>query len=137
ASLVAQYGSRNVGIEANGYPAVPVVDPWLHQPDPWYLLHDYKPSVNRGVTDAVADITAYAHRCASGYHKLVIAGYSQGADVVRRALARISSQTYSSTLSVQVTIYGDPNFNPAEDITFGSGGIDENGSFRQVIGVGR
>lgn len=139
--LVKEYGARHVGLEANAYPAVPVTDPWVHLPDLWYLLHDYKPSVNRGVADAVADIKGYARKCHRGDHALVIAGYSQGADVARRALARINpTQTFSvgMRVSLSVLLFGDPNFNPAErDLPPYDGTADEQGSFQSREGVGR
>jgi hypothetical protein len=129
ADLVAEYGSTKVGLEANGYPAAPIVDPWFKKLDPYYLLHDYKPSVMHGVADAVADITAYANKCRKGYHTLVVAGYSQGADVVRRAMARIPYSSFPSRMTVQVVLFGDPNFSPSENFAFGD--------YHQVEGAGR
>ena len=138
--LKALYGAKNVGLEADGYPAVAVVDPWLHLPDLWYLVHDYKPSLMGGIADATADIKAYAHKCRHGDHLLVVAGYSQGADVVRRAMAVIPRSSFSAGMSVQVIMFGDPNFSPKEDLNYHpyTGNIDEQGNFNQAdIGVGR
>jgi hypothetical protein len=135
--LVAEYGVQNVGLESNGYPAVPVVNPWTHLPDPYYLLHDYKPSVLRGVKDAVADIKALASRCKSQSMTLVVAGYSQGADVTRRALAQVPPSGLSNKF-VMTLLFGDPNFSPREDLwSNATNPIIENGDFYQAEGAGR
>jgi Cutinase len=135
--FIARYGSQNVGLEANGYPAAAVINPWTNTPDPYKLAHDYKPSLLRGVKDAVADIKAFASKCGTGIHRtLVIAGYSQGADVVRRAMAQIPSSSLSVYLDVQILLFGDPNFSPAEDYDAG-GRVYEYGDYHQVVGSGR
>lgn len=138
--LQLKYGAGNVGLMANGYPAVPVTNPWTHGPGFKRLILDYKPSVLRGVADAVADITGYFNQCGgSGYLTLVVAGYSQGADVVRRALAQIPPSSVPYGFSVQTILLGDPNFDPQEDFTFGSLQLmSEHGAYApDKIGRGR
>jgi hypothetical protein len=134
--FIARYGSKNVGLEANGYPAVAVINPWTNKPDPYKLLHDYKPSVLRGVKDAVADIKAFASKCGAGVHTLIIAGYSQGADVVRRAMAQIPASSLPPSLFRQIILFGDPNFSPAEDYD-SHGKVYEYGDYHQQVGKGR
>jgi Mg-chelatase subunit ChlD len=70
-------------------------------------LLDYKHSVDAGVTNLVKVVKARAARCPDV--KLVLAGYSQGAHVVRDALNRLGP--LASHIGA-VALFGDPHFDP-------------------------
>jgi hypothetical protein len=65
-----------------GYPAVGIALTW--KTDPFRL---YEGSVEMGVQSAVRDLNTLHAKCPQS--KLLIAGYSEGAEVSRRALARL------------------------------------------------
>jgi len=67
----------------------------------------YKHSVERGVANLVDVVKARAGRCANV--KLVLAGYSQGAHVIRDALPKL--QTFASQIGA-IALFGDPHFDP-------------------------
>jgi cutinase len=109
-NLADEYEQGFVGAVANGYRAVPVKS---------YKVVTYTTSVAEGVASMTADLPALSTRCPDSY--FVVAGYSQGADVVRRALPDLDSATRGRISRVQ--LFGDPNWRPNEP------GIQESGDF--------
>jgi hypothetical protein len=103
-----QGGTGVVGAVANGYPAVSV---------PWKLAR-YTSSVSDGVASILADLPALHASCPNSY--FVVAGYSQGADVVRRALPNLDP---SRNRIMTVKLFGDPNWRPGE------AGVRQSGDF--------
>jgi hypothetical protein len=90
---------------------------------------NYTASVRQGVTSLAADVEQTAAACADT--KFVLAGYSQGANVVGDALAgrsvrgRAAAQpAIPAALSdrvVAVLLFGDPTFTAGEDFNVGTG----------------
>lgn len=81
------------------------------------FLNRYRDSVNAGVARLVAAVQSRVQRCPS--QKLVLAGYSQGAQVVHRAI-----QAHLKPLANQVgavVLFGDPMFDSRMRGTFGFG----------------
>jgi Cutinase len=125
--LQATVGTSLVGAVANTYPAVKVDGIAL------VTVHvDYPPSVVQGVVNAEADIIKIANDCPNSVFSLV--GYSQGADVLRRALADLGKYDLVSQLHIYGTyFFGDPNFDPNE--VAGSPKLVEHGDFNVASGI--
>jgi hypothetical protein len=100
-SLSDAYGPANFGSFANPYPAVKVT---LH------VRRDYLPSVNRGVRSAERNVTDLERLCPRS--ELVLGGYSQGAQVVHGALARLGLNEAAHIAAT--VLFGDPYFNAGE-----------------------
>jgi Cutinase/Ig-like domain from next to BRCA1 gene len=112
-------GSGGVGSSAASYPAVPWaiglnrLDLWLAAANNAYrniFLNNYPDSVATGENDGASDITHLAVRCPGT--KLVVAGFSQGAEVARRVLARLNPS--AGTHVAAAVLMGDPTFIPGE-----------------------
>jgi hypothetical protein len=87
-------------VEGEGlpYPAVSILKP---------EGAGYQKSVHSGIENLVQLVENRAHACAS--EKLVLAGFSQGAQVVHSALSQLSS--VASHVGA-VVLFGDPHFDP-------------------------
>ncbi|MFF7647000.1 cutinase family protein [Streptomyces canus] len=72
-------------------------------PYPAKLDLSYRDSVSQGVAMTVAILTAHA-KCTD--EKILLAGYSQGAEVVRRALASVSPEIRARVSGI--ALFGDP-----------------------------
>ncbi|WP_424184352.1 cutinase family protein [Actinokineospora sp. G85] len=88
-----------VSAQGNGYPAVVWELSW-GRPD---LVHTYAESVRDGVRRMRSDLAALKSYCPRS--KIAVIGYSQGSDVVRRALADEAPDP-----RVRVQLLADPNF---------------------------
>lgn len=121
-----------VQAEGDGYPAVSVPDAVAS------FGAAYATSMGDGVADAVADLDAEHAACPST--TLVVAGYSQGADVIRRALNPniaypVGSTTPFPRLNFTPTagkdfllLFGDLDFhNEAGPIVTGGGSMGNSG----------
>jgi hypothetical protein len=71
------------GPAVGGYPSVGIA--WTTKVDPFTL---YERSVENGVQAMVSDLNTLRERCPES--KLVLLGYSEGAEISRRALARLA-----------------------------------------------
>ncbi|GAB3685840.1 hypothetical protein GCM10027589_54740 [Actinocorallia lasiicapitis] len=78
----------------------------------------YTGSIRYGAAQAVADLTTLHTACPSS--KLLVTGYSQGADVIRRALADPALPAGLNGVNTLVELFGDPNFQPTEGIAHGT-----------------
>jgi hypothetical protein len=116
------FGTGVIGLAGNGYPAVNL---------DWALDSggaNYANAVNSGVKYAVADLT-YLHTICP-HAGIAALGYSQGADVVRRAVAQLwaaltpAQQARGDLSWVTAVLLGDPNFDPLEQTGFSSGDFD-------------
>jgi hypothetical protein len=107
-----------VGNETINYWAVDV-NPW----EPKYFP-DYMSSVRQGVSNLAAAVSAFRARC--GSTPMILAGYSQGAEVIDHWL--------DSGASIQnvagVALFGDPRFNPNNGAP-----IDQGSYNRSLAGV--
>jgi hypothetical protein len=101
----------------------------------------YARSVNQGVADMKADITALYRQCPPSVSIIVVAGYSEGADVVRRGLAAVAPAIGGQVLLEGPILFGDPNFDPKEEFNNPAYDpaeeIDLRGNFENHIGLGR
>ncbi len=95
--------------DSNEYPAVPV--------DNWNAVNlangNYGSSVNKGTDEFIAHLNDRVSRCPQ--ESIVLAGYSQGADVVGWALQRTGYGSLNQTTRNHigyVALYGDPKFDP-------------------------
>jgi hypothetical protein len=117
--LEAQADPGAVRGEGLYYTAVPIID--------WKLVLfgastkslEYKLSVDNGVASLVKLVYQRVKQC--GSTKLVLAGYSQGAHVIRDALGKLKS--VSSHIGA-VVLFGDPHFDPHSDAAVVEGGFD-------------
>jgi hypothetical protein len=102
-ALIGKYGGHNVGVIANGYPAVPVPANPLRR-------GAYLASVDQGVGSAERNINDLTRLCPLS--RLILGGFSQGAQVTHIALANLDQgeQNHIAT----VLLFGDPYFS-AED----------------------
>jgi hypothetical protein len=99
-ALAARYGAANVGSIANAYPAVPIS---------WRLIHTsrvYPPSVAAGERSLKRNLTDLVGLCPVS--KLVLAGFSQGAEVTHAALAEVGQAEQRQIAAV--LLFGDPLF---------------------------
>ncbi|MDR7278502.1 cutinase family protein [Catenuloplanes atrovinosus] len=78
---------------------------------------NYAASVRAGVTQLREDIAATAEECPDT--RLVLMGYSQGADVVGDTLARLDDDLAGNVASV--LLFGDPTFTRGEDFNVTDG----------------
>jgi hypothetical protein len=103
-----------VGSEGLGYPAVSVYDwkllgiGWQHTAVKVGMrVVDYKRSVDEGVDNLVSEVKTRAGICKA--QKIVLAGYSQGAQVIRQPLPRLKDVADHVGA---VVLFGDPQFDP-------------------------
>jgi hypothetical protein len=102
-ALIDKYGPHNVGAIANGYLAVPVpVNPLRRGA--------YLASVDQGVGSAERNINDLTRLCP--HSKLILGGFSQGAQVTHIALANLNQGEQNHIAAV--LLFGDPYFS-AED----------------------
>jgi len=92
-----------MGSEPVSYPATAV--PW---PDPRYKVA-YGNSVSRGVATVMTMYAALRSWCPRT--RLVLAGYSQGADVAYRVSSLLPRAARSRVI---IAAFGDPHFNPVQ-----------------------
>jgi hypothetical protein len=102
-ALVARFGKNAVGSMANGYPAI------LVRFRPRFPAK-YFVSVAEGVTSATRNISDLTLLCQKSW--LVLAGYSQGAQVTRTVLSKLNGR--QQTHIAAVVLFGDPYFMPTE-----------------------
>jgi len=96
-ALITKYGERNIGAVANAYPAVSVTPP---------RPRAYLASVDQGVSSADRNITDLVRLCPRS--KLVLGGFSQGAQVIHTALPNLTAGEQEHIAAV--TLFGDPYF---------------------------
>jgi hypothetical protein len=84
------------------------------------LSQTYWASVSYGVNQGVADLNEIVSDCPSS--RVLVTGYSQGADTLRRILAAPSLSSAVASPRVLVELFADPNFNPGEENVPGSAG---------------
>jgi len=122
------------------YPAVDIFDAFTadqaqHKP----LGTHYRESAAEGLSDGVRELTEIAsEQDAIGPNwKLVLIGYSQGADVMRQIMAALPAAVVSHIAAA--VLFGDPYFEAHEANVMAFGGIRPNiGEFQpHAIGVAR
>jgi pimeloyl-ACP methyl ester carboxylesterase len=100
--LNANYPAGTVGFVADDYEAVDIRAAVLSP-------RRYGNSVRQGVSRMLTDITALRTACPST--QLVLAGYSQGADVIRRAASQLPSERTGGFPNYSaIVLFGDPTF---------------------------
>ena len=97
-ALSEAYGSEAVGTFANAYPAVNVSP---------RVRRVYLPSAELGVRNVQRNVRDLLATCPGS--RLVLGGYSQGAQVIHAALARLSESEAERIAAV--VLFGDPYFN--------------------------
>jgi hypothetical protein len=127
-ALQEVYGS-SVGRYADYYPA----DDILSGANVLTLTSLAVASIQAGVTRAVNDLNTLATACPAS--RLVLLGYSQGAMVLRRALASSSLSTAVSSPRVIVELFGDAEFTPAEANQPGSAGYTSAKAATTLLGT--
>ena len=103
--------SRDAEAEGLSYPAIPV-KLW----DPGYYAGGYTTSVALGVKALIRRVKSAVGACRS--RKIIIIGYSQGAQVFHDAEPELSRQ-FSASLAA-VVLFGDPRFRPESYAAYGS-----------------
>lgn len=99
----------DVGYRAVQYPAAVITA------NPLNYQFDYSASVNAGVTALRADLLAKRTQCPSSTFAVV--GYSQGADVVRRAVVGVTPGPKD-----RIVVLGDPNYQQHDRVTLAGRG---------------
>jgi hypothetical protein len=109
--LQKRYEPNVVATMANAYPAVPVTFSFfgLHLLNP-FVLASYNRSAGNGVQSAVRNIVDVTLLCP--HSRLVLGGYSQGAQVIRTALSEFGEPERQRIAAV--TLFGDPYFSASE-----------------------
>ena len=102
------------------------IDYWAVNVNPWEPAYfpDYMSSVKQGVTNLGNAVTAFRKSCSGT--PILLAGYSQGAEVIDHWLSSGSSLKDIAG----VTLLGDPRFSPANGTT-----IDQGNYNRKLYGV--
>lgn len=127
-ALKVRLGPASVGSSAASYPAVPWaigfnrLDLWLAFANNAFrgvFRNDYPDSVATGANDGASDITHLAVRCPNT--KIVVAGFSQGAEVARRVLARLNPSAAARVAAV--VLMGDSTFRAGEAGVVRVGGV--------------
>lgn len=96
-----------VGSEGLEYPAVAVIDWRLAVFGAGKKRFEYELSVDHGVARLIKEVFERANTCKR--QRLVLAGYSQGAEVVRDALPHLTG--IAGRIGA-VVLFGDPRFDP-------------------------
>jgi len=99
-------GYETVGSEGLEYQAVAILD-WKLAAGTGTKAVEYKVSVVGGVASLVKTVVERANRCET--QKLVLSGFSQGAEVVRKALPHL--KRLANHVGA-VVLFGDPQFDP-------------------------
>jgi hypothetical protein len=125
-SFRALYPAGTVTVTANvnpGYPAVGITF------DPPFPVGGYVPSVAAGADQGAADLTAIRTACPST--RLVVVGYSEGAEVARRAVARVTPPPAGQAVTL---LFGDVWWKAGEAGVRYVGDVssNENGLIREV-----
>jgi hypothetical protein len=106
--LQARYGVSEVGALSNVYPAVGIN---FNSIAGSIVSSGYVASTAQGIATMKTDLT-YLASCTSS--KIVLAGYSQGADVLRHTLLQVVNQSALVSqlrpLVARVVLFGDPYF---------------------------
>jgi cutinase len=95
----------NLQSQAVDYPAI-AVKWWL----PSYYVADYQASKDAGVQSLQFDVRQYIRNCPT--KPIILAGYSQGADVVGDTFLSLDLDEKAHIAAV--IMFGDPKFNPAK-----------------------
>jgi hypothetical protein len=120
-ALSEKYGD-NVASFSNGYLAVSVRLQLFAKVLPKLpTVSKYFASVKNGVQTAERNIADLARLCPQS--KFVVAGYSQGAQVTREAVAALPAALDSHIAAV--LLFGDPYFDPNDLSVVPSGGFDK------------
>jgi len=98
------------------YPAVPVI-PSGTDIFGWVPLATYGDSVSQGVAELRLEVTLAATERSCPDRRIVLAGYSQGADVIARALPLV--ERYAHKVAA-VVMFASPQFEPAARSALGS-----------------
>lgn len=109
-------GAQTTKVSLNSYPASDwkgFANAFLHLNGP------YTTSVVHGKTWLSAEIDAINIRCTNAPHKIILLGYSQGAQVTADVY-----QNGNTANVLGVVLFGDPYFNPA-DAAVDTGGYDK------------
>ncbi len=106
--LLVRYGAGNVGEVANPYPAVAISIRSLERGLRIPSVAFYRYSVHSGVETAIRNVADLLDLCPRS--KLVLGGYSQGAQVTRGALADLLPDERERVAAV--VLFGDPYFDP-------------------------
>jgi hypothetical protein len=81
-------------------------------------LGDYQASVLQGTEEAIKDVNNFMSRCGSNGAKVILSGYSQGAQAIADAVegkANKSGVKMDTSGIVGAAFFGDPYFNPRSD----------------------
>lgn len=114
---------KPVAVPSPDYPAVKVSD-WSAAN---LIFGQYADSVNSGADKALAQIDEYAD--CKVKPKIILAGYSQGANVMRIVIQEIPSSQRS--MIVGAIMFGDPGFDPNEAFNVGT---YDSGHYGALIG---
>ncbi len=121
---------RSVGVTITGrgilsYPAVDIAGSFIQDAlKGHFLTSHYLDSVIDGVNSGVAALTALAKSMGCSRWTVVLTGYSQGADVMRRVLARLPPAVQKHVATM--ILFGDPYFYPREAHVLAAGGYSRN-----------
>lgn len=91
------------------------------------LVAKYLDSVSAGVRRGVQDLKDFASWCSAKKTRILVVGYSQGAHVIRRVLAKVKTSQTVRAMVRGVRLFGDPMFKPEELAGFRLGNL---GGFR-------
>lgn len=109
---LSSVGAQRVRWEGVRYPAAPVLTPLvLAGGDYW---NAYQASVIAGAGAITARIARLRQATCGSTTKIVLAGYSQGAWAVRRALRALPAEARSQILAA--VLFGDPLYQPTESV---------------------
>lgn len=102
-----------IDVEPVRYPAIGVASPDIYAATAFWLKSRYDDSVEEGVRVLLDELDTKTDAAPPGCRtKFILAGYSQGADVVGRAIAAASSDAKDRISAV--VLFGDPHFDPAD-----------------------
>ncbi|MGO9972663.1 MAG: cutinase family protein [Solirubrobacteraceae bacterium] len=118
---------RSVGVTITGrgiqYPAVGIAPSLTRDAlELHFLSSQYLDSVIAGMNSGVAALTALARSMGCSRWTVVLAGYSQGAEVMRRVLDGLPPAVQKHVATM--IFFGDPYFYPREEHVTAEGGYD-------------
>jgi len=92
----------------------------------------YANSYQQGLVQLMNELYLWNHKCPS--YRFVLAGYSQGADVLGGVLAQLNPAVPAELSIIHkidgVAFFGDPHYNPADGATAANSGASHGGLFR-------
>jgi cutinase len=121
-----------IGANTVDYPAVDI--PWSSLAKGLIGRSKYDASVEQGVQRLVYDLERQVDACGDE-QRFILAGYSQGAQVVTEALGRVIGKQEITSKVIGVALFGSPLFSPGDGTTINQQSTGPNAYDAKLDGI--